>query len=54
MTEANFPILSLVILLPILGAIVVGFTDNVGLSKKIALLVATLELIATLGRIAAV
>jgi NADH-quinone oxidoreductase subunit M len=49
MTEANFPILSFVILLPILGAIAVGFTGNVGLSKKIALLVATLELIATLG-----
>ena len=48
MTEANFPILSLVILLPILGAIAAGITRNVGLSKKIALLVATLELIATL------
>src|SRR3954452_11602361 len=48
MIETNFPLLSLVISLPILGAVVIGATRNVGLAKKIALLVATLELIATL------
>ncbi len=48
MTEDHFPILSLVILLPLLGGIVTGFTRNVGFAKKIALLIAGFELIATL------
>jgi NADH-quinone oxidoreductase subunit M len=48
MTEDHFPILSLVILLPLLGGIVTGFTRNVSVAKKIALLIAGFELIATL------
>jgi NADH-quinone oxidoreductase subunit M len=48
MIEAHFPLLSLVISLPILGAIIIGTTRNVDLAKNIALFVAVLELIATL------
>ena len=48
MTEGNFPILSLVILLPLLGGIATGFTRDINAAKKIALLVAGIELIATL------
>ncbi|SEK43902.1 NADH dehydrogenase subunit M [Nitrosovibrio tenuis] len=48
MTEANFPILSLIILLPLLGGVAAGFTRNISMAKKIALFVAGLELIATL------
>src|SRR5690348_11996282 len=48
MTEDHFPILSLVILLPLLGGIVTGFTRNIGVAKKIALLIAGFELVATL------
>ncbi|MDP1664164.1 MAG: NADH-quinone oxidoreductase subunit M [Methylobacter sp.] len=47
MSNASFPVLSLVILLPLLGAIAVAVTRNVRLAKNIALLFATLELIAT-------
>ncbi|MBL0039299.1 MAG: NADH-quinone oxidoreductase subunit M [Nitrosomonadales bacterium] len=48
MINEAFPILSLTILLPLLGAIAIGITHNVNLAKKIALSIAGLELIATL------
>src|SRR6184192_2567640 len=48
MTEGNFPILSLVILLPLLGGIATGFTRDINAAKKVALLIAGIELIATL------
>ncbi len=48
MTEGNFPILSLVILLPLLGGIATGFTRNINAAKKVALLIAGMELVATL------
>jgi len=48
MIEVNFPILSLLILLPLLGAIAVGASCNVNLAKRIALSVAVLELLTTL------
>src|SRR3954453_17850161 len=44
----SFPILSLAIVLPLLGAIVTGFIYDVALAKKIALATAVLELIVTL------
>lgn len=44
----NFPLLSLIILLPLLGAIATGITSNIKLAKKIALAIAGLELILTL------
>ena len=44
----NFPLLSLVILFPLLGAIATGMTSNIKLAKKIALTTAGLELILTL------
>jgi NADH-quinone oxidoreductase subunit M len=48
MNEAGFPIISLTILLPLMGAIATGVTCNVKLAKKIALAIASLELILTL------
>lgn len=48
MINEAFPILSLTILLPLVGAIAIGVTHNVNLAKKIALSIAGLELIATL------
>ncbi len=48
MNDANFPLLSLVILLPLLGAIATGATRNIQQAKIIALAVAGLELILTL------
>jgi NADH-quinone oxidoreductase subunit M len=48
MNEAGFPLLSLVILLPLLGAIATGVTRNIKPAKKIALAIAGLELILTL------
>ena len=48
MIEQNVPILSMVIALPILGAIAIGVIQNIGLAKRVALLIAGLELIATL------
>jgi NADH-quinone oxidoreductase subunit M len=48
MIEQNVPILSIVIALPVLGAIAIGAIQNIGLAKRVALLVAGLELIATL------
>ncbi|MGZ5027347.1 MAG: complex I subunit 4 family protein [Methylobacter sp.] len=47
MSNMNFPILSLIILLPLLGAFIVAVTCNIRLAKNIALLFAALELIAT-------
>ncbi len=48
MSEANFPLLSLIILLPILGAVAIGLTRNTGLAKTSALIFAGLELLLTL------
>jgi NADH-quinone oxidoreductase subunit M len=48
MNEAGFPLLSLIILLPLLGAIATGVTSNIKFAKKIALAIAGLELILTL------
>src|SRR5664280_2316750 len=48
MNEAGFPLLSLIILLPLLGAIATGVTSNIKFAKKIALATASLELILTL------
>jgi NADH-quinone oxidoreductase subunit M len=48
MNEASFPILSLVILLPLAGAVATAISDNVNLAKKIALSFAVLELFASL------
>ncbi|MBA4141686.1 MAG: NADH-quinone oxidoreductase subunit M [Nitrosospira sp.] len=48
MTEADFPLLSLVILLPLLGAIAIGFIHDLRRAKRVALAVAVIELIATL------
>ncbi|MGZ5027368.1 MAG: complex I subunit 4 family protein [Methylobacter sp.] len=47
MSNMNFPILSLIILLPLLGALTVAVTCNIRLAKHIALLFAALEFIAT-------
>ena len=49
MSNASFPILSLIIFLPLLGALAVVVSRNISLSKKIVLLFASLELIATLA-----
>jgi NADH-quinone oxidoreductase subunit M len=49
MNNANFPILSLLIFLPLLGALAVAVICNIQLAKNIALLFAALELIATLA-----
>jgi len=48
MNNAGFPVLSLLILLPLFGALAVALIRNIRLSKNIALSVAALELIATL------
>ena len=48
MIEESVPILSIIILLPLLGGIAIGFTHNIDLAKKIALLIAGLELVLTL------
>ena len=47
MSNASFPLLSLIIFVPLLGAIIVALTRNIPLAKNIALSFATLELIAT-------
>ncbi len=49
MSEADFPLLSLIIVLPLLGAIATGITGNIKLAKKIALAIASLELILTVA-----
>lgn len=48
MSEVNFPLLSLIILLPLLGAIITGFTRDTGIVKLTALTFAGLELLLTL------
>jgi NADH-quinone oxidoreductase subunit M len=48
MSNASFPLLSLLILLPLLGAMATGVTRNIKTAKKIALAIASLELIVTL------
>ncbi len=48
MIEEIVPILSIIILLPLLGGVAIGFTHNIYLAKRIALLIAGLELILTL------
>jgi len=52
MTESHFPILSLLIFLPLLGALMTGLCGNHSLAKKIALTFASLELIAALLAVA--
>ena len=47
MSNAGFPVLCLIIFLPLLGAIAVAFTRNIRLAKNLALLFAAVELIAT-------
>ena len=47
MSNASFPLLSLIIFMPLLGALAVALTRNIRLAKNLALLFATLELIAT-------
>lgn len=47
MSEADFPLLSFIIFLPLVGAIVVGATQNTHLAKLITLLFAGLELLLT-------
>ena len=47
MSKADFPLLSLIILLPLLGSMATGVTVNIKLAKKIALATAGLELILT-------
>lgn len=48
MIDATYPLLSLVILLPLLGAIAIGTVGNTHLAKWIAVCFAGLELLATL------
>lgn len=48
MSESTFPLLSLIILLPLLGAVATGITGNIKLAKKIALATACLELVLAL------
>ncbi|MEQ1530382.1 MAG: proton-conducting transporter membrane subunit, partial [Methylococcales bacterium] len=49
MSEIHFPILSLIILLPICGALLVGVVQDHKSARLLALVVAVLELIATLA-----
>ncbi len=51
MSNTGFPTLSLIILLPLLGAIAVALSRNVRIAKSIALLFAALELIVTLAAV---
>ncbi|SDX11771.1 complex I subunit 4 family protein [Nitrosomonas communis] len=44
MSDADFPILSLIILLPLIGAVIIGFARDAQIAKLIALTVACLEL----------
>ena len=48
MNDVNFPLLSITILLPLIGAIITVITYNINLARKIALGFASLELILTL------
>lgn len=51
MNNACFPVLSLIILLPLFGAMAVAVSRNIRLAKNIALGVAALELIATVAAV---
>ena len=48
MSESSFPILSLIILLPLLGAVITVSTHNLKLAKRAALTIAGIELLLTL------
>jgi NADH-quinone oxidoreductase subunit M len=48
MNEAHFPLLGLIILLPLLGAIITGIVPCINAAKKTALAIAVLELLLTL------
>lgn len=48
MNTASFPVLSLIIFLPVLGAMIIAAVNNVNTVKKIAVTIASAELIATL------
>lgn len=48
MTDASFPLLSVVILLPLMGALAIGFIRDLKLAKELALAVAGIELFSTL------
>lgn len=48
MSDLNFPLLTLIILLPLLGAVAVGATSNAKQAKVIALGIASFELLLTL------
>lgn len=52
MSNAGFPVLSLIIFLPLLGALAAVVVRNIRLAKNIVLLFAALELIATLTVVA--
>jgi len=47
MSNTSFPVLSLIIFVPLIGAMAVAFTHNIRLAKNLALLFAVIELIAT-------
>ncbi len=47
MSTAPFPVLSLIILLPVMGAIIIGLIPKQAVTKKIALVIASLEVILT-------
>lgn len=49
MNEGHFPILSLLIFLPLLGALMTGLCGNSALAKKVALTFACIELMAAVG-----
>lgn len=48
MSEIEFPLLSLIILLPLFGAVVVGITRNADIAKILALSIASIVLLLTL------
>jgi len=48
MSEAAFPLLSLIIFLPLVGAVIVGLMRNIRLAKEFALVLAVFELLLTL------
>ncbi len=48
MSEAAFPLLSLIIFLPLVGAVIVGMMRNIALAKEFALILAIFELLLTL------
>ncbi|MEQ1635157.1 MAG: NADH-quinone oxidoreductase subunit M [Methylococcales bacterium] len=48
MTETHFPLLSVILVLPLIGAVTVGFVCNDRQAKRVALLFASVELLLTL------